>query len=103
MTGDVLCGVVCLDLPADVETGQAVAFALEHDVEEEHLGTRRPDLIERPAGGLRLVDAPALRRQGDPDHLADELMVVCDEDVGHIGGEQPNFVVVSFTGLGARP
>src|SRR2546427_334322 len=77
-----------LELAAYVEAGRAAILA-EHDVEEHRVRGVAPGEVERLFRRGRLRDGPALRGQSDPDHIADETMIVGDQDVSHAPQPRP--------------
>src|SRR5438093_7787163 len=102
-----LLGALTLERPLEL-LGRDRLHQREHLAESAGVAAELERALHLERLGELLVADDALVDEVLPERLhrrrvADELMVVCDEDVGHIGGEQPNFVVVSFTGLGARP
>src|SRR5207248_3424593 len=75
---------ICLELPANVEARRPVhALLIERDVEQHRLGRIAPREVEGLIDGRRLRDGPARRRQRGPDRVADEPMIVGDENVSH--------------------
>src|SRR2546425_2202458 len=74
--GNVLGGLVSLDLAAHVET---VGAGPHVDVQEDEVGLLRADEVERLVAVLRFDDGPPLRGQGDADHLTDGHEVVGHE------------------------
>src|SRR5438094_2631434 len=70
-----------LELAADVESVRAGAHV---DVEEHEVGLLGARHVEGLLPVLGLDDRPALRREGDPHHLADRDEVISDQELRHV-------------------
>src|SRR5437773_2010699 len=77
---DIFGDFIGLDLAAHVE---AIGARAHVDVQQDEVGLLGPDELERLIAILRLDNRPALRGQGDADHLADGYEVVGHEQLCH--------------------